>query len=375
MRFRNTLIALVVLAIVGGYVVVSSYFSRPEPVKTALEVKAEDLATIDLKYPGRELMLERQPGQPWQITKPKGVKADQIAANNLARAIANCEITRTVVDKPDTLAPFGLDKPPVTVTVTTTAGKTLPAIEVGKVTPVGFSAYIKYAGQPAVMLTASAFPSGMTKTLDQMRDRELMSFKLDDVKEFTIDRDNGPQIDIVRQGDNWEIVKPERYSADATQVRQLLTSLDDAKVADFIDDAPTDVAQYGLQKPHLTVTVYTGKNGGQESMLFGFKQKESGKDGIYVRRGESAPVYTVHQFVMSSLDKSPLDLRDKTVLSFDSSAVDTVMVDSGGKQFTLEAARRTASGRWSKTAPAPRPTWWRSTAFSIRCAISRATRS
>src|SRR5579862_5320458 len=177
MRFRNTLIAMVVLLILGGYVVVSNYFSRPEAAKTALEVKAEDLATIDLKYPNRELMLERHPGQPWEITRPKGVKADQNAANNLARAIAGCEITKTVVEQPDTLAPFGLDKPQVTVTVTTTAGKTLPSIEVGKVTPVGFSAYIKYAGKPAVMLTSSAFPSGMTKTLDEMRDRELMSFK------------------------------------------------------------------------------------------------------------------------------------------------------------------------------------------------------
>ena len=50
------------------------------------------------------------------ITTPVGAPADQTAANNLARAIADCQITKTVEEKADNLAPFGLDKPQVTVT-------------------------------------------------------------------------------------------------------------------------------------------------------------------------------------------------------------------------------------------------------------------
>lgn len=341
MRFRNTVIALIVLLIVGGYAFVTFYFSKPEAPKTALNLKPEDIASIDLKYPDRELVIERKPGEPWMITKPEGIKADQTTANNLARAVADCEVTKTVDEKPGDLAPFGLAKPQVTVTVTTTKGKTLPGIEVGKVTPVGFSAYIKFTDKPAVMLTSSAFPSGMTKTVDQMRDRELMTFKVDDVKRVTISRDEGPEIEIDHEGDKWKIVKPAQYAADPTQIRQVLTTLADAKVADFINDAPADVTQYGLVKPHLTIAVYTGKS--MESLLFGFKQKESGKDGIYVRRGERAAVYTVHPWVMSSIDKSLLELRDKTVLSFDPSRVEMVKVESEGKQFAL---KRASGGKW-----------------------------
>jgi hypothetical protein len=354
MQFRNTLIALIVLLIVGGYAFVNFYFSKPEAPKTALNIKAEDIASVDLKYPDHELFIVRKPGEPWMITKPEGLKADQTTANNLARAIAECQITKTVEDKPDNLAPFGLDKPQVTVTVTTTKGKTLPGVEVGKVTPVGFSAYIKFTDKPAVMLTSSAFPSGMNKTVDQMRDRELMTFKVDDVKRLMIIPDQGPEIEIDREGGKWKIVKPAQYNADPTQVRQVLTTLADAKVADFVSDAPTDVTQFGLVKPHLTVAVYTDKT--SESLLFGFKQKESGKDGIYVRRGESTPVYTVHSWLMSSVDKSLLDLRDKTVLNFDPAKVDTVKVDSDGKQFSLKRA----GGKWDlvdngATTPADTP--------------------
>jgi hypothetical protein len=355
MRFRNTLIALVVLLLVGGYAFVNYYFTKPEPPKTALNIKAEDIAKVDLKYPNRELTLERKAGEPWTIVKPIGTAADQTTANNLARAIADCEITKTVEDKADNLAPFGLDKPQVTVTVTDTKGKTLPALEVGKVAPVGFSAYLKYADKPAIMLTSSAFPSGMNKTVDQMRDRELMSFSVDDVKKLVIARDDGTEIDVDRVDDKWKIVKPANYGADPTQVRQILTTLGDSKVADFITDAPSNAAQYGLEKPHLVATVYLGKAGAQQSLLFGFKQKESGKDGIYVRRGERAPIYTVAPWVMSGVDKTVLNLRDKTVLSFDPAKVQTLTINPLDKpEFSI---KRTDEGKWKlveggKTSPA-----------------------
>ena len=224
-RFRNTLIALVVLLILGGYAFVNYYFSKPLPVQTALNIKPDDIAKIQLKYPNRELVLERKPGEQWVITKPFGAIADQTTATNLARAISECQITKTVEDKADSLAPFGLDKPQVTVTVTDTKGKTLPGLEVGKITPVGFSSYLKYTNQPQIMLTSSAFSSGMNKTPDQMRDRELMSFRVDDVQKLLITHDDGSQIEIDRDGDKWKILKPADYQADPTQVRQILTTL------------------------------------------------------------------------------------------------------------------------------------------------------
>src|ERR1700691_2904005 len=256
MRFRNTLIALIVLVLIGGYAFVNYYYAKPEPARTAYNIKADDIAKIDLKYPTRELVVERKPGEQWNITTPVGANADQTSANNLARAVAECEITKTVEDKTDDLKPFGLDKPQVIVTVTDTQGKPLPALEFGKNTPVGFSTYLKYGDKPEIMLASSAFSSGMNKTLDQMRDRELMSFKLDDVQKLVVTHDDGTQISIDRDGDKWKIAQPGNFDADPTQVRQVLTTLGDAKVADFITDQPTNAAQYGLAKPTLVATVY-----------------------------------------------------------------------------------------------------------------------
>jgi len=343
MRPRNTIIVLVLFAIVGGYAFIVSHYSQTEATQKLLTVKQDDIAKIELKYSDRDIVLERDKGKPWRLVKPIGADADQAQANNLAHAIADGALVRTVDDKPADLAPFGLKPPTATVTVTTFDKKTLPSIEVGKSTPIGFNTYVRLSNGAAVVLTEGAFSAGMNKTVNDLRVRDLMAFKLDDVQKLTIARDNGQSVEIDRDGDNWKIVKPAPSPADDTAVRMALSTLVNARASDFINDAPPNVNQYGLEKPHLTATVVL-KNGEQQSMLFGFKQKEQGKSGIYVRRGERAPVYAVAEYVMTSLDKSPLDFRDKTIVKVDPESVDSIRIKNSDGEFTL---KRAPVGKWN----------------------------
>src|SRR3984957_6917625 len=342
MRLRNTIIVLVLFAIVGGYAFIVSHYSQTEATQKLIAVKQDDIAKIELKYSDRDIVLERDKGKPWRLVKPVGADADQAQANNLARAIAEGALVRTVDDKPADLAPFGLKPPTTTVTVTTFDHKPLPSIEVGKATPIGFNTYVQLSNNPAVLLTEGAFAAGMNKTVNDMRVRDLMAFKIDDVQKLIIARSNGQSVEIDRDGDNWKIVKPAPSPADDTAVRLALGTLVNARASDFVADAPSTVNQYGLEKPHLTATVVL-KNGEQQSMLFGFKQNAQGKSGIYVRRGERAPVYAVAEYVMTSLEKSPLDFRDKTVVKIDPETVETVKVKNSDGEFTL---KRAPVGKW-----------------------------
>jgi hypothetical protein len=343
MRLRNTVIVLVLFAIVGGYAFIVGRYSSPEAQRKLLAVKQDDIAKIDLRYSDREIVIERDKGKPWRLVKPIGTEAEQTAADNLARAIADCAVVRTADEKPAELEPFGLKSPATTVTVTTFDKKTLPAIEIGKSTPVGFNAYVRVADSPAVLLTEAVFAAGMNKTVNDLRVRDLMAFKLDDVSKLIIARDNGPTVEIDRDGKRWKIVKPAPYAADDMAVRMALSTLVNAKVSDFIADAPGNVTQYGLEKPHLTATVVLN-NGEQQSILFGFKQQgENGKSGIYVRRGERAPVYAVAEYVMSSLERPVMDFRDRTMLKANPEEVEAVRVKNSDGEFML---KRAAGGKW-----------------------------
>jgi hypothetical protein len=343
MRLRNTIIVLILFAIVGGYAFIVGRYAEPENNRKLLGgLNHEDIAKIELRYPDRDIVIERDKGGLWRLVKPIGADADQSQANNLAVAIAGAVLERTVEEKPADLKVFGLDHPRTIVTVTTFDKKTWPGIEVGGSAPIGFNAYVRLSNNPAVLLTASVFPSGMNKTVNELRVRDLMSFKMDQVRKLIVTRDNGQTVEIDLDGGKWKMVKPAPYPADDIQVRQALSTLVNAKASDFVADAPASVTQYGLEKPHLTATVVLD-NGEQQSILFGFKQNEPRKSGIFVRRGERAPVYAVPGYVMSTLDKSWLDYRDRTVFSFDPSAVGRLKVKNSNGEFTL---KRAASSKW-----------------------------
>ncbi|MGH7933663.1 MAG: DUF4340 domain-containing protein, partial [Candidatus Binataceae bacterium] len=78
----------------------------------------------------------------------------------------------------------------------------------------------------------------------------------------------------------------------------------------------------------------------------------------YVRRGEGdAPICTVYNYLQQVADKSVLDLRDKTVVTFDQSKVDRMVLSGSAGNLTIA---RAAGGKWtvsaegkSKTAEVP----------------------
>ena len=78
----------------------------------------------------------RNPNHTWNILKPIEADATRGAVDGLTETIANAQLTRTIEDKPDSLRPFGLDKPAVTLTVTSDNKGVLPALLVGRVSPV-----------------------------------------------------------------------------------------------------------------------------------------------------------------------------------------------------------------------------------------------
>ncbi|MBF6569037.1 MAG: DUF4340 domain-containing protein [Candidatus Binataceae bacterium] len=352
MSFRNTAIVLVLLIIVGGYALIVGVGSKPVPPPTLVSFDPKDVTAIDLKYPDREILLARQKGGDWQIVKPLQAKADPAVINTLTEAISSCEIKDTVEQKPENLAPFGLKDPRATVIVTVKGKGALPAIEVGRKTPVGASAYAKVAGNPAVVLVNESFPSDVTKTANDFRDRQLLNFKVDQVQQFVIDHPGGATIDLTRDGDRWRIVKPQPYEADPTTVLSALSSLADLKAADFVVDNASNLAEYGLDHPRFTITVRTGKQGQSQELKFG-NDMVGGRDGIYIQIAGQPSVFTITKESLNGFDKSVNELRDKTVLAFDPSAVGHVDVESALEQYTL--ARK--GGGWDitwngKTVPA-----------------------
>lgn len=345
MRFRNTLIVLVLLVVAGGIAYWTQSHLPTKSSKYLLDVKPEDITRITLKYPGRTIVVARAKDGKWDLVEPIKVPADANAIATLTTEIAHCSIKRVVEEHPKDLANFGLLHPQTTILAETAKGP-LPAIEVGKSTPVGYNIYIKAANKPAVLLTAAEFGPGTNRSVDDLRDRTLLKFNVAQVHKVTIDRAGSPEIELDREQGKWRITKPTAYAADSFTVEQFLSALSNARVNEFINDHPKEVAQYGLNKPRIRIAIYTGKGNARESLVVGSQIIKAGQEGFYVQRGESPAVYTIHNWLFADIDKSLNDLRDKTVFAFEPSKVEKIKLAESGNTFVVS---RQAKGKWRDT--------------------------
>jgi hypothetical protein len=353
------IIVLVLLAVVGGIALYIGHQPVPEKTPKLFTIASSDIDKIDLRYPDREIILQRGGANSWKIVKPVETDADQTTADGVASAVSGLEVSDTVAQNTADLAQFGLANPAVVVTVTTKDKRTLPGIMVGKDTPVGSSSYIKTTDKPAILLVSSTFPGQVNKTLNDLRTRVLFGFKPDDVHKIVLASADEPAIELDRTGDKWGIVKPGAYAADDSEVKQFLDMLTGSRVVNFVGDESTNLDKYGLEKPRLTVAIYGGKDNAQESLMLGAKDTGSSEGGIYARRGEGTdrPVCTVAGDAFDQLNKTLLDLRDKTVLGFDASKVERAEVTLGKSTLTIS---RQSGGKWEgladgKSAPAEGP--------------------
>jgi len=328
MRFRTTILLLLVLAGLGAYVYFIEYPQAERDVKkkTLFEFKADDATEVTLAYADAKIVLKKS-GSEWRITDPLDVPADETTVKNLVSAVADCEVKRELTDPSSDLSQYGLDKPFATVTVKL-GGKELPAVLVGKNAPVGFSTYIRRADDKKIVLTSSAFRSGMEKKVKDLRDKTIVNFADTDVQRLAItaaDKD----LRLAQKGDTWSIEQPAAFAADGSTVRSFLSTLRSLRAVDFPDDNPSDLALYGLDSPRLTITLYIGKDNAEKRILIG---KENDKKEIFVQGSGRPTIYTVSEWVYRDLNKSLGDFRDKTVLAFDrdkATAVDLHRQDGG----------------------------------------------
>lgn len=340
------LVLAVLVAALGGYLY---FYEVPAAQKEAekeklVGVKDDAVTGIELVYPDRTIELTKG-DKGWRIVKPIDAPADEPVVKSLLQAITGAQVQKSIDQLPSDLAPFGLDKPGIVVKLTVKDG-TVPPIAVGKNTSIGAKTYVRKGDEPKIYLTAGTLTTSINKQPKDLRDKQILSFQDDDVQRVEIAKAGAPALTLTRKDkDQWTIT-PGDLPADASEVRSYLAGLRSTRASDFPDDAGTDLAKYGLDKPRLTVTVATGKDGAAtEQLLVGGESSGEQTKSVYVKRGSAPTIYAVGEWAFRSLDKDAAALRDKTVLAFDPERVGRVVLER--KEGTGATFVRTPSGNFT----------------------------
>ena len=340
MKLGRILVLLVLVAGLGAYLY---FYEVPHAQREAkkeklLGVDKDAVTGVTLTYPDREIELAKKDGT-WRLVKPVDAPADEAAANGIISTLTDAEVQKTLDDMPKDLASFGLDKPTVTATLTLKDGAKAPTVSVGKNTAIGGKTYVKKGEEPKLYLTTSSIGFGLNKQVKDLRNKELLTFKDEDVEKVEIAPQGAETVTLVRKDkDSWT-VDPGDHAADATEVRSYLSSLRSTRAVDFPDDAGTDLAKYGLMTPRLVVTV-AGKDGaGTQRLLIGGETTQGTQKQIYAKRDDKPTVVALGDWSFRTLTKTSGQFRDKTVLGFDPSRVGkVVLARKDGTTVTLTRA-------------------------------------
>src|SRR5689334_6117607 len=162
MKFRGLLVAVAVLAVLGGLTYWSNKKKAAADAKPAPDASPKLLSIPDdqfkqiklAKTGGDTTVLVRGDGNKWQITEPKPLAADQDTVGSLVSTLSSLASDRLIEEKASDLSQYGLTKPSMEVTITKKDGKT-EVVQLGDDTPTGGGQFAMKQGDPRVFTVAS----------------------------------------------------------------------------------------------------------------------------------------------------------------------------------------------------------------------------
>lgn len=151
---------------------------------------------------------------------------------------------------------------------------------------------------------------------------------------------------VAKHDATWSLEAPEAADADTTQVSTLTSSLESLERTKMIDEQPESVAPFGLDPARIRVSFTTAGDTTPKVLLIGNKTPTGGD--LYAKVDGAPAVFLIASYLEDTFNKTPFDLRDKTVLAFTRDGVNGVTLAQGNTRVALE---KSATGDWRLSAP------------------------
>jgi len=333
MKFRTTLILLVIFIVaLGGVLLVENKSKavkeKKEQEETLTDLKVSDIEKLQLTGSGQmTITVQKDEKGNWQITEPLRVEADSYEVNSLVETLANLRIEHLVDDQPANLDEYGFVQKEVKIWV---KGQTEPvSILTGMDNPLDGTLYAKRADQTKVVLLPGYLKSSLDKNLFDLRRKEIIKFDPKEVESIEL---NSKDLvwKLTRKADNWFLTSPVEALAAASKVESILTDLSTLKAKNFLveEKKPEDLKAFGLDRPdYLLKLILTD---GQELTL-SLSKKE---DKVQATSSLLSQIAEIDGQIMTDLTTQVSQLREKKIAQFNSWEVTELNIKKGDQSFS-----------------------------------------
>jgi hypothetical protein len=389
MNFKTTLILLVALVLVGGYVVYDRVSGHDKDTaetsadsKKLFDVKDKDAVnsvTIKSLDDGEIVLTKVEETGKWRMTKPVDAAAEGWQVDSLVRDLISLE-SKAVVDP----AGKGFEKPKFHIEIAAKGGKLLK-FDVGDKTAMG-DLYVKVEGKKDADVVSADVYDRLSKPAGELRDKQLVTTSAMDIKQLRIDSE-GQKLVLHKHGAAWELVEPKKLPVDEAVATDLVSAVTGLRASDWVAKDSPDVAKAQFDKPMLTVSFTTAAPATQPTgaaaaaattapasqpawttITFG-QYEDIRHQKVYARISDTGAVVKTMATPIETLTKKPIELRDKKVLEIPAEQVSKISISTDlaagpapttkpAKKSHLEIERRkqAAEATTKPTAATTKPT-------------------
>ncbi len=295
-------------------------------------------------------------------------------------SLEKLEADEMVAEQVTDFAQYGLDTPSRKVAALVEGAAAPVAVDFGAKSPDGGSVYARKPGEAKVYLVASWIEGSFDKKPFDLRDRDLLHVKRDDVRSLEVAGPEGGFALARTDAGEWAFTRPIATRAGRWSVDGLLGTIEnlrmDSVAAESASD-PKEIARYGLAKPSRSVTLVT-KDGALKTLEIGApapdpsatpaptppplpgqkaeKPAPPKPTKYYARQAQSGLVAVVPAALADDLAKGMAELRAKRLLEV--ATYETEGFDVAAAGATKSYAKSTTKDKdgldktqWKRTAP------------------------
>lgn len=282
----------------------------------------------------------RRANQNWRLEAPIQDQADASMIATLLNDLEDWQKDQTIPEKEietdqNALAEYDLVKPKLRLKL---QGKEMPPeILFGKDAALEGKLYVRFADSKETYLARQTVKNDIAKKPEEFRDRKLTGITTAQVTRFVLKTAAG-EMEVEKQGEFWEIIKPLRARGDTQKINDLLAQVTTAQIQQFVADDRGDLQPYGLAEPRGSIALFTADEKEGQILQIGSPHPQE-KEQVHVRFSARSFVCTLPKKIEEILTMTPATLRDRHLVRVDTNILDRIAIDVPGRTKTVLARK------------------------------------
>ena len=266
----------------------------------------------------------------WVIASAEQFNLNTYAISTSCNYFCELDSLKTVAFDCQDTATYGFDNPVTLKVYTTDTGEDKPyVLYIGDNTPTYDAYYAMVEGSNDVYTINYTEGSVFCASKDTLKNLYLFDTFSTQVTHYEVFKGDDAIVRLTRDEENlWNMEVPGTYRVNSANIENMINTLIRVTLVGFVEENPTDLAQYGLDNPthRLLLEGYSGTKDMKEEVWIGNPASDSADEvNVYGYFVDSKQVFLIKKADLTFLDNDPVSYIYPYCVDID--IIDLVSVD------------------------------------------------